>query len=55
MNEGDLNEPDFQVTFYGSNYEKLKVIKQAYDPNDLFIVGAGVSSEEWDSDGLCRI
>jgi hypothetical protein len=52
-NEGDVREPDFQVTFFGDNYARLSEIKAKYDPGDLFIVGAGVGSEQWDVDGLC--
>lgn len=55
MSEGDVREPNFQTTFYGGNYAKLKAIKAIYDPNELFIVGAGVGSENWDEDGLCRL
>ena len=54
-NEADVREPNFQVTFYGPNYARLKSIKAKYDPNDLFIVGAGVGSENWDSYGICKI
>ncbi|KAF8527024.1 FAD-binding domain-containing protein [Hysterangium stoloniferum] len=54
-NEGDVFEPNFQVTFYGPNYARLSAIKKIYDPDDLFIVGAGVGSERWDSQGLCRV
>lgn len=53
-NEADVREPNFQVTFFGQNYAKLKSIKKIYDPDDLFIVGAGVGSEDWDEQGLCR-
>ena len=55
MNEGDVLEPDFRVTFFGSKYPRLEQIKAAYDPNDLFIVPAGVRSEFWDSEGMCTI
>ncbi len=54
-NEGDILEPDFQTTFYGPNYAKLSAIKARYDPNDLFIVPAGVGSERWDEWGLCTV
>lgn len=53
-NEADVREPNFQQTFYGSNYERLREVKRRYDPEDLFIVGAGVGSEEWDEWGICR-
>ena len=54
-NEADLLERDFQHVFYGPNYARLTEIKHQYDPNDLFIVGAGVGSERWDRLGLCKI
>ncbi|KAF8577475.1 FAD-binding domain-containing protein, partial [Ramaria rubella] len=54
-NEADVNEPDFQTTFFGPNYARLSSIKNVYDPNALFIVGAGVGSEKWDADGLCLL
>ncbi|KAF7349206.1 hypothetical protein MSAN_01710000 [Mycena sanguinolenta] len=54
-NEADVNEPQFQTTFFGPNYAKLSAIKAKYDPNDLFVVGAGVGSERWDEWGLCQI
>ncbi|KAJ6559744.1 hypothetical protein B0H19DRAFT_944975 [Mycena capillaripes] len=54
-NEADLLEPHFQTTFFGPNYAKLSTIKRKYDPDDLFIVGAGVGSERWDEWGLCKV
>ncbi|PBK81775.1 FAD-binding domain-containing protein [Armillaria gallica] len=54
-NEGDTLEEDFKTTFYGPNYPRLEDIKGKYDPNDMFIVAAGVGSDKWDKDGLCRI
>jgi Berberine and berberine like len=54
-NEGDVLEPNFQVTFYGPNYSLLGSIKSLYDPNDLFIVPTGVHSENWDAEGICRV
>ena len=54
-NEGDVREPNFQITFYGNNYVRLSDVKSKYDPNDLFIVGAGVGSERWDEYGLCTV
>ncbi|KAJ6481261.1 FAD-binding domain-containing protein [Mycena vitilis] len=54
-NEGDALEPNFQTTFYGPNYAKLSAIKAKYDPNDLFMVAAGVGSERWDNTGMCTV
>jgi len=55
LNEADAREPNFQRTFFGDNYERLSLIKRIYDPEDLFIVRAGVGSERWDDDGLCIV
>ncbi|KAI0040085.1 FAD-binding domain-containing protein [Auriscalpium vulgare] len=52
--EADVLEPNYQTTFFGPNYPRLSTIKSKYDPNDLFIVGAGVGSERWDAAGMCR-
>ena len=54
-NEADVREPDFQTTFFGPNFARLSDIKNKYDPAGLFIVGAGVGSENWDAEGLCRV
>lgn len=55
MNEADANEVEFQQSFWGENYPRLRAIKASRDPNDLFIVRKGVGSEDWDDDGLCRL
>lgn len=57
LNEAIFQQTDFQKTFYGSNYETLKGIKKAHDPEDLFYAITAVGSEAWTvgSDGrLCR-
>jgi hypothetical protein len=54
-NEADSLEDNFQSTFFGPNYPRLSAIKTKYDPTDLFIVKAGVGSERWDDDGVCRV
>ncbi|EEQ33996.1 hypothetical protein McanMca71_002816 [Microsporum canis] len=53
-NEADVNEPKFQQTFWGSNYNMLLRIKKRWDPSGLFFVRSGVGSEAWDKQGLCR-
>ena len=41
-------------TYFGSHYDRLKAIKDTYDPSGLFIVTASVGSEDWDDDLNCR-
>lgn len=36
MSESDINEPNFQQAFYGSNYNRLYQLKQKYDPKGVF-------------------
>ncbi|KAK2873242.1 hypothetical protein FQN49_002498 [Arthroderma sp. PD_2] len=54
VNEADVNEPKFQQTFWGSNYDTLLRVKKRWDPRGLFFVRSGVGSEPWDKQGLCR-
>ncbi|KAL4962007.1 uncharacterized protein BDV14DRAFT_210755 [Aspergillus stella-maris] len=46
--EADREEPDFQQSFYGSNYERLLKLKKELDPWDLFWAKTAVGSEGWD-------
>ncbi|KAL2817770.1 hypothetical protein BJX63DRAFT_384826 [Aspergillus granulosus] len=55
LNEANAYEKDFQLSFWGSNYNRLYEIKQKWDPTGLFITRSGVGSEDWDSEGLCRV
>ena len=57
LNEADSNEPNFQQTFYGTNYARLRDIKRKYDPLDMFYALTAVGSEEWEvvrAGRLCR-
>ncbi|KAL9082980.1 MAG: hypothetical protein Q9165_008708 [Trypethelium subeluteriae] len=57
LNEGDINQPDFQNVFYNRNYDRLKSIKDKYDPLHTFYGLTSVGSEFWQQqpDGrLCR-
>ncbi|KAI6038830.1 hypothetical protein EDC04DRAFT_2569206 [Pisolithus marmoratus] len=54
FNEASLYEIDWQYTFFGSHYAKLKEIKDKYDPYHLFVVAEGVGSEEWNEALTCR-
>jgi hypothetical protein len=53
--QASLHEPDFKKSFFGSHYDKLRGIKQKYDPNSLFIVAEGVASDEWDATLTCPV
>ncbi|OJT04823.1 hypothetical protein TRAPUB_4395 [Trametes pubescens] len=55
FNEASPFEPDFKQAFFGSHYDRLRAIKRAHDPQDLFIVTEGVASDEWDSTLNCRV
>ncbi|KAI6765284.1 hypothetical protein HG531_012383 [Fusarium graminearum] len=48
INEADFQQPDWQDTFYGANYDKLLQIKKKYDPKHLFYATVAVGSEQWD-------
>jgi len=56
VNEANINEPDWQEAFWGSNYEKLVKIKKKYDPEDVFWCHPCVGNEGWEEvdDALCR-
>ncbi|KAI0858731.1 FAD binding domain-containing protein [Xylaria cubensis] len=47
VNEGDVEEPDWQKAFFGSNYARLLQVKTSWDPWSLFYTPAGVGSESW--------
>jgi FAD/FMN-containing dehydrogenase len=47
MNEGDINEPNFQDAFFGGNYARLYALKQRYDPTGTLYAATAVGSEDW--------
>ena len=47
INEADPQQKDWQNVFFGSNYAKLLVIKEKYDPKGLFYNRIAVGSERW--------
>jgi FAD/FMN-containing dehydrogenase len=53
--ETDYFEPNWQDSFWGDNYARLKRIKQKYDPDGLFFLHHGVGSEDWSADGFTRV
>ncbi|KAF2176417.1 FAD binding domain-containing protein [Zopfia rhizophila CBS 207.26] len=57
VNEGDVNEPEWQEVYWGSNYPKLLELKKKYDPKGLFYAKATPGTEDWSEilDGkLCK-
>jgi FAD/FMN-containing dehydrogenase len=55
LGESNYFEPNWQRSFWGSNYERLLAVKNKYDPEGLFFVHHGVGSERWSADGFTRI
>ena len=55
LNEADAFEQNFQRSFWGDNYPRLREVKKRWDPEGIFITRAGVGSEDWDEEGLCRV
>ncbi|KAG6364823.1 hypothetical protein INS49_006427 [Diaporthe citri] len=56
INEADINEPDWQSSFYGPNYPRSSQIKQKYDPDQLLWCPHCPGSEAWvqqDDGRLC--
>lgn len=45
MNEGDRNDPDWKVTFYGDKYGKDLATKKKYDPHHPFYCATCVGSD----------
>ncbi|KAH7191742.1 uncharacterized protein B0J16DRAFT_393718 [Fusarium flagelliforme] len=57
LNEANAIEPDWQWSFWGPNYARLRDIKEKFDPDGLFWCPQCVGSEDWvqRQDGkLCR-
>lgn len=55
VSESNYFEPDWQRSFWGTNYPRLLAVKQKYDPEGLFFVHHGVGSEGWSEDGFTKI
>jgi len=55
LNEADVNEPNWQQSFFGNNYPRLLQIKKIYDSDGLFYCNRCVGSEFWSDDGNCKL
>jgi len=54
VSESNYFNQNWARAFWGPSYPKLRQVKQAYDPEGLFIVHHGVGSEDWSPDGFTR-
>jgi FAD/FMN-containing dehydrogenase len=54
VSETNFFEPEWQESFWGSNYARLRRVKGQFDPDGLFFVHHGVGSEGWSADGFSR-
>ncbi|KAJ9611731.1 hypothetical protein H2200_004915 [Cladophialophora chaetospira] len=51
VNEADPTEPNWQTTFWGSNYPRLLALKKKYDPKGIFWCKPCVGNELWNVTG----
>ncbi|KAJ5302084.1 FAD linked oxidase N-terminal [Penicillium antarcticum] len=54
----DPQQPDWQQTFFGSNYDSLYAIKTKYDPFRTFYAPTAVGSDHWQVEAggrLCQV
>jgi hypothetical protein len=51
MNEADVEEPNFQYSFYGRGYDRLLRLKRSWDPWGVFYAVTAVGSDEWFVEG----
>jgi FAD/FMN-containing dehydrogenase len=54
LSESNYFQKDWQQAFWGANYQRLRAVKDKYDPDGLFFVHHGVGSEDWSPDGFTR-
>ena len=56
VNEGDVNEPNWQSTYWGGHYEMLWRLKRILDPTGVLYAKTTPGTEDWEEfDGkLCK-
>ncbi|KAF2200570.1 FAD binding domain-containing protein [Delitschia confertaspora ATCC 74209] len=58
VNEGNLEEPNWQNAFWGTNYPRLSLLKKTWDPKGVFYARTTPGSEDWEvidyGTRLCR-
>jgi FAD/FMN-containing dehydrogenase len=54
VSESNYFDSNWQQSFWGQNYDRLRSIKDKYDPEGLFFVHHGVGSDDWSADGFTR-
>jgi FAD/FMN-containing dehydrogenase len=55
VSESNYFNASWSREFWGENYARLKAVKAKFDPDGLFFVHHGVSSEEWSADGFVHL
>tara|TARA_R110002003_G_scaffold110_5_gene9288 strand:- start:988 stop:2451 length:1464 start_codon:yes stop_codon:yes gene_type:complete len=48
LNEANVVEPNWQSSFYGTQYARLREVKRKWDPRGVFYATTAVGSEEWE-------
>ncbi|KAF2003285.1 FAD-binding domain-containing protein [Amniculicola lignicola CBS 123094] len=48
VNEGDLYEPNWQTSYWGSNYPKLLQVRKKWDPEGVFYTQTTPGTEDWE-------
>ncbi|KAF5313697.1 hypothetical protein D9611_010108 [Ephemerocybe angulata] len=49
VNEGDLEEPNWQHAYWGTNYPRLLKLKKKYDPLGVFYARTTPGTEDWET------
>ena len=54
VSESNYFQQEWQRSYWGTNYERLRQVKKKYDSSGLFFVHNGVGSEDWSRDGFAK-